>query len=191
MYDWPQQASDAELDAAAALGGRMHDEGFVVLTFSDLTAGDDTAVLSPWDARVGLLRASVAEVRYEPTGEGQVAGVTQVCGEVWLRPWMHLLCVVAAHAAGLERPDAPRPTEHLEAVRRRNVPRFAAYVFDASRRLPDDEARAAMLAAYAVAGCDWRVVHDLLFPDGWTPRDMPDVEPADMLFADNAPVEPW
>ena len=44
-----------------------------------------------------------------------------------------------------------------------------------------------MLAAYAVAGCDWRVVHDLLFPDGWTPRDMPDVEPADMPFVDNAP----
>jgi len=85
MYDWPQQASDAELDAAAALGGRMHDEGFAVLTFSDLTAGDDTAVLSPWDARVGLLRAGVAEVRYEPTGEEQVADVTRVCGEVWLR----------------------------------------------------------------------------------------------------------
>lgn len=190
MEGWPVQATDDELKAAHDLGEALAAQGLVTVDPGELCAGDDTAVMSPWDVRVGLLRAGYTGVRYEGTGEVGIADVTQVGGEVWVPPWMHCVVVAATYHAKLKHPDAPSPAEHVEAVSRNNVPRFAAYVADALKRLRSAKARNAMLALQRIANdVDLKGVHDFLFPQGWTPRELEC--PRDLPFTPDADVEPW
>lgn len=170
MYDWPVQASDNDLAAASLLSDELTAQGFVVVYDGQLcgpVGASSEGLLSAWDARVGLLRAGVSDVRYEPSGERQVADVTQVCAEVWVPMWVHAVVIAATHGAGLRRTDRPGTTrEGVEAGQRRNVPAFAGYIAAAVQRLNTDEARNAVSALWRITD-DPKAVHDFLFPDGW------------------------